>query len=143
MVKYRVLTIVLCIAIWFFRNGEMRSQESNNMYSSSVQQNFGITKSPIKNQNTQLTEKSESITIRIFPDYPIEKSQYPINKKICGYYPSHQNFFSGALNKQKLPLNCISHFSCTAIVDRAKLRLRPDFTSQLELRLTSSCFILS
>ena len=40
------------------------------------------TKSTIKNQNTQLTEKSVGITMRIFPDYPIEKSQYPINKKI-------------------------------------------------------------
>ena len=65
--------------------------------SSSVQQNSEITKSPIKNQNTQLTEKSGGITIRIFPDYPIEKSQYPINKKISGYYPIHQNFLSGAL----------------------------------------------
>ena len=56
----------------------MRSQESNYMYSS-------FTKSTIKNQNTQLTEKSVGITIRMFPDYPIEKSQYPINKKISGY----------------------------------------------------------
>ena len=68
----------------------MRSQESNYMYSS-------FTKSTIKNQNTQLTEKSVGITIRMFPDYPIEKSQYPINKKISGYYPIHQNFLSGAL----------------------------------------------
>ena len=37
--------------------------------------------------------------MRIFPDYPIEKSQYPINKKISGYYPIHQNFLSGALYK--------------------------------------------
>ena len=56
-----------------------------------------FTKSTIKNQNTQLTEKSVGITIRMFPDYPIEKSQYPINKKISGYYPIHQNFLSGAL----------------------------------------------
>ena len=69
----------------------MRSQESNYMYSS-------FTKSTINNQNTQLTEKSVGITIWIFPDYPIEKSQYPINKKISGYYPIHQNFLSGALN---------------------------------------------
>ena len=69
----------------------MRSQESNYMYSS-------FTKSTIKNQNTQLTEKSVGITIRMFPDYPIEKSQYPINKKISGYYPIHQNFLSGALH---------------------------------------------
>ena len=55
------------------------------------------TKSTIKNQNTQLTEKSVGITMRIFPDYPIEKSQYPINQKISGYYPIHQNFLSGAL----------------------------------------------
>ena len=68
----------------------MRSQESNYMYSS-------FTKSTIKNQNTQLTEKSVGITIRMFPDYPIEISQYPINKKISGYYPIHQNFLSGAL----------------------------------------------
>ena len=68
----------------------MRSQESNYMYSS-------FAKSTIKNQNTQLTEKSVGITIRIFPDYPIEKSQYPINKNISGYYPIHQNFLSGAL----------------------------------------------
>ena len=68
----------------------MRSQESNYMFSS-------FTKSTIKNQNTQLTEKSVGITIRMFPDYPIEKSQYPINKKISGYYPIHQNFLSGAL----------------------------------------------
>ena len=68
----------------------MRSQESNYMYSS-------FTKSTIKNQNTQLTEKSVGITIRMFPDYPIEKSQYPINKKISGYYPIHQNFLSGVL----------------------------------------------
>ena len=89
-VRDRVLTIVLRIAVgWFFQNGETRSQESN-MYSS-------FTKSPIKNQNTQLTEKSVGITIRIFPDYPIEKSQYPINKKNSGYYPIHQNFLSGAL----------------------------------------------
>ena len=86
-VRYRVLTIVLPIAVcWFFQNGEIRSQESNYMYSSSV-------------QNTQLTEKSVGITIRIFPDYPIEKSQYPINKKISGYYPIRQNFLSGALYK--------------------------------------------
>ena len=90
-VRYRVLTVVLRIAAyWFFQNGEMRSQESNYMYSS-------FTKSTIKNQNTQLTEKSVGITIRIFPDYPIEKSQYPINKKISVYYPIHQNFLSGAL----------------------------------------------
>ena len=57
-----------------------------------------FTKSTIKNQNTQLTEKSVGITIRMFPDYPIEKSQYPINKKISGYYPIHQNFLSGALD---------------------------------------------
>ena len=57
-----------------------------------------FTKSTIKNQNTQLTEKSAGITIRMFPDYPIEKSQYPINKKISGYYPIHQNFLSGALS---------------------------------------------
>ena len=57
-----------------------------------------FTKSTIKNQNTQLTEKSVGITIRMFPDYPIEKSQYPINKKISGYYPIHQNFLSGALH---------------------------------------------
>ena len=56
-----------------------------------------FTKSTIKNQNTQLTEKSVGITIQMFPDYPIEKSQYPINKKISGYYPIHQNFLSGAL----------------------------------------------
>ena len=55
----------------------MRSQESNYMYSS-------FTKSTIKNQNTQLTEKSVGITIWMFPDYPIEKSQYPINKKSVG-----------------------------------------------------------
>ena len=71
----------------------MRSQESNYMYSS-------FTKSTIKNQNTQLTEKSVGITIRMFPDYPIEKSQYPINKKISGYYPIHQNFLSGALHEK-------------------------------------------
>ena len=66
-VRYRVLTGVLRIAVcWFFQNGEMKSQESNYMYSS-------FTKSTIKNQNTQLTEKSVGITIRIFPDYPIEK----------------------------------------------------------------------
>ena len=89
-VRYRVLTIVLRIAVCcIFQNGEKRSQESN-MYSS-------FTKSPIKNQNTQLTEKSVGVTIRIFPDYPTEKSQYPINKKISGYYPIHQNFLSGAL----------------------------------------------
>ena len=35
--------------------------------------------------------------MRIFPDYPVEKSQYPINKKISGYYQIHQNFLSGAL----------------------------------------------
>ena len=57
-----------------------------------------FTKSTIKNQNTQLTEKSVGITIRMFPDYPIEKSQYPMNKKIGGYFPIHQNFLSGALN---------------------------------------------
>ena len=90
-VRYRVLTVVLRIAAyWFFQNGEMRSQESNYMYSS-------FTKSTINNQNTQLTEKSVGITIWIFPDYPIEKSQYPINKEISGYYPIHQNFLSGAL----------------------------------------------
>ena len=90
-VRYGVLTVVLRIAAyWFSPNGEMRSQENNYMYSS-------FTKSSIKNQNTQLTEKSVGITIRIFPDYPIEKSQYPINKKISGYYPIHQNFLSGAL----------------------------------------------
>ena len=72
----------------------MRSQESNYMYSS-------FTKSTIKNQNTQLTEKSVGITIRMFPDYPIEKSQYPINKKISGYYPIHQNFLSGALHNYR------------------------------------------
>ena len=49
-------------------------------------------------QNTQLTEKSVGITIRIFPDYPIEKSQYPINRKISGCYPIQQNFLSGALH---------------------------------------------
>ena len=48
-------------------------------------------------QNTQLTEKSVGITIQIFPDYPIEKSQYPVNKKVSGCYPIHQNFLSGAL----------------------------------------------
>ena len=91
-VRYRVLTLVLRIAVcWFFQNGEMRSQESNYMYSS-------FTKSTIKNQNTQLTEKSVGITIQMFPDYPIEKTQYPINKKISGYYPIHQNFLSGALS---------------------------------------------
>ena len=90
-VRYRVLTVVLRIAAyWFFQNGEMRSQESNYMFSS-------FTKSAIKNQNTQLTEKSVGITIWIFPDYPIEKSQYPIIKKNSGYYPIHQNFLSGAL----------------------------------------------
>ena len=90
-VRYRVLTVVLHIAVrWVFQNGEMRSQESNYMYSS-------FTKSTIKNQNTQLTEKSVGITIQIFSDYPIEKSQYPINKKMSGYYPIHQNFLSGAL----------------------------------------------
>ena len=92
-VRYRVLTLVLRIAVcWFFQNGETRSQESNYMFSS-------FTKSTIKNQNTQLTEKSAGITIRMFPDYPIEKSQYPINKKISGYYPIHQNFLSGALRQ--------------------------------------------
>ena len=68
-VRYGVLTVG--------QNGQMRSQESNYMYSS-------CTKSTIKNQNTQLTEKSVGITMRIFPDYPIEKSQYPINKKSVG-----------------------------------------------------------
>ena len=43
------------------------------------------------------------LTIRIFPDYPIEKSQHPINKKISGYYPIHQNFLSGALVNGFLP----------------------------------------
>ena len=91
-VRYRVLTVVLRIAVcWVFQNGEQRSQESRHMYS-----NF--TKSPIKNQNTQLTEKSVGITIRIIPEYPIQKSQYPINKKISGYYLIHQNFLSGALD---------------------------------------------
>ena len=65
-----------------------------------------FTKSTIKNQNTQLTEKSVGITIRMFPDYPIEKSQYPINKKISGYYPIHQNFLSGALLICTSPLTC-------------------------------------
>ena len=91
-VRYRVLTIVLRIAAyWFFQNGEMRSRESNYMY-------FSFAKSTIKNQNTQLTEKPVGITIWISPDYPIEKSQYPINKNISGYYPIHQNFLSGALH---------------------------------------------
>ena len=91
-----VLTIVLHIAVcWFFQNGEMRSQESSYMYSS-------FTKSTIKNQNTQITDKSVGITVRIFPDYPFEKSQYPINKKISGYYPIHQNFLSGALSQTTL-----------------------------------------
>ena len=64
---------------------------------------YSFTKSTtgIKNQNTQLTEKSVGITIRMFPDYPIEKSQYPINKKISGYYPIHQNFLSGALGPKR------------------------------------------
>ena len=35
-------------------------------------------------------------------NYPFEKSQYPINKKISGYYPIHQNFFSGALSQTTL-----------------------------------------
>ena len=75
-VRYRVLTIVLRIAAyWFFQNGEMRSRESNYMY-------FSFAKSTIKNQNTQLTEKTVGITIWISPDYPIEKSQYPINKSV-------------------------------------------------------------
>ena len=100
-VRYRVLTVVLRIAAyWFFQNGEMRSQESNYMYSS-------FTNSTIKHQNTQLTEKSVGITIRIFPDYPIEKSQYPINKKISGYYPIHQNFLSGALTQDRSDQNRI------------------------------------
>ena len=94
-VRYRVLTVVLHIAVcWFFQNGEMRSQESNYMYSS-------FTRSTIKNQNTQFTEKSVGITIRIFPDYPI-----------------HQNFLSGALYKvmcsavnEKSGLKIISHCS--------------------------------
>ena len=78
----------------------MRSQESNYMYSS-------FTKLTIKNQNTQLTEKSVGITIRMFPDYPIEKSQYPINKTISGYYPIYQNFLSGALG---IPRNSFGSF---------------------------------
>ena len=91
-VRYRVLTVVLRKAVCrFFQNGETRSQKSRHMYSS-------FTESPIKNQNTQLTEKSVGITSRIFPDYPNQKSQYPITKKISGYYPIHQNFLSGALN---------------------------------------------
>ena len=85
-VRYRVLTIVLRIAAyWLFQNGEMRSQESNYMYSS-------FTKSTIKNQSTQLTEKSVGITIWIFPDYPIEKSQYPINKKNQWLLPTSPKF---------------------------------------------------
>ena len=39
-VRYRVLTVVLRIAAyWFFQNGKMRLQESNYMYSSSTMQN--------------------------------------------------------------------------------------------------------
>ena len=64
-----------------------------------------FTKSTIKNQNTQLTEKSVGITIRMFPDYPIEKSQYPINKKTSGHYPIHQNFLSGALKLSQTFVN--------------------------------------
>ena len=63
----------------------MRSQESNYMYSS-------CTKSTFKNQNTQLTEKSVGITMRIFPDNPIEKSQYPINKKNQWVLPNSTKF---------------------------------------------------
>ena len=105
-VRYGVLTAVLRIAVcWFFQNGETRSQESRHMFSS-------FTKSPIKNQNTQLTEKSVGITFRIFPDYPIQKSQYPINKKISGYYPIHQNFLSGALTVAKDIIIIIIYFFC-------------------------------
>ena len=63
----------------------MRLQESNYMYSS-------FAKSTIKNQNTQLTEKSVGITIQMFPDYPIEKSQYPINKKNQWVLPNSPKF---------------------------------------------------
>ena len=72
----------------------MRSQESNYMYPS-------FTKSTIKNQNTQLPEKSVGITIRMFPDYPTEKSQYPINKKNQWVLPNSPKFLiwsSGSLN---------------------------------------------
>ena len=62
------------------------------MYSSSVQQNSGITKSPMKYQNTQLTEKSVGITIQIFPDFPIVKSQYPVNKKNQWVLPNSPKF---------------------------------------------------
>ena len=101
-VRYRILTVVLHIAVcWFFQSGEMRSQESNYMYSS-------FTKSTIKNQNTQLTEKSVGITIRIFPDYPIEKSQYPINKKNQWVLPNSPKFLiwssASMLSTIQLPL---------------------------------------
>ena len=65
-----------------------------------------------KNQNTQLTEKSVGITYNSdFPDYPTEKSQYPINKKISGYYPIHQNSLSGALLKHK-PVMLLKRYIC-------------------------------
>ena len=68
-VRCRVLTIVLRLAVcWFFQNGE-RLQESNYMYSSSVQQKnqwvlqFGYSLiTQLKNHNTQLTKKSVGIT---------------------------------------------------------------------------------
>ena len=77
-VRYRVLTVVLRIAAyWFFQNGEMRSQESNYMYSS-------FTKSTIKNQNTQLTEKSVGITIRIFLITQLKNHNTQLTKKsVC------------------------------------------------------------
>ena len=111
----------------------MRSQESNYMYSS-------FTKSTIKNQNTQLTEKSVGITIRISPDYPIEKSQYPINKKIGGYYPIHQNFLSGALNK---PLNNI--FWCCILIPEI-LKKSYNFKTvgyKISVTKAAECFIFT
>ena len=76
-VRYRVLTIILRIAVcWFFQYGETRSQESN-MYSS-------FTKSPIKNQNTQLTEKSVCITIRISRITQLKNHNTQLTKKSVG-----------------------------------------------------------
>ena len=45
-----------------------------------------FSKSPIKNQNTQLTEKSVDITIGIFPDYPIERG-WSGGAKVLGKLP--------------------------------------------------------
>ena len=76
------------------------------------------------------------ITIRIFPDYPIEKSQYPINKKNQWVLPNSPKFLIWSSE-----YDMISHFSVKKKEDNSICPLQKMFAALCTCLSQCTCIL--